>query len=96
MYNNVLDLRNLVEQVKKVFCFKNCTELSLLEQIDLVISFFFAKSRLQPLNSKVFLDHQNNCFSQQVKAIFTIKKKRILKKIRKNPNLMGEPILPKY
>ena len=28
---NVLDLKNLQEQVKKAFCFKNCTDLSLFE-----------------------------------------------------------------
>ena len=50
MYNN---LRNLVEQVKKVFCFKNW----LLEQIDLVISIFLQNLGLQPLNSKKILDH---------------------------------------
>ena len=29
--SNALDLRNLQEQVKKAFCFKNCTDLSLFE-----------------------------------------------------------------
>ena len=34
--SNVLDLRNLHEQVKKAFCFKNCTDLSLFKEIVLV------------------------------------------------------------
>ena len=31
---SALDLRNLQEQVKHVFCFKNCTDLSLFEYIN--------------------------------------------------------------
>ena len=34
----VLDLRNLQQKIKKAFCFKNCTNLLLLEWIVLVIS----------------------------------------------------------
>ena len=37
-YYNSLYLRNLQEQLKKAFCFKNCSELSLFEYVVLVIS----------------------------------------------------------
>ena len=30
-FSDLLDLKNLQEQVKKAFCFKNCTDLSLCE-----------------------------------------------------------------
>ena len=48
--SNVFDLRNLQEQVKKAFCFKNCTDLSLFVKNVLVISKF-----LQTLRSEQFL-----------------------------------------
>ena len=61
----VLDLRNLQEQVKKAFCFKNCTDLSLFEKKNvLLISKSFQILDLQHLIWKVYLDHQNNFFSQ--------------------------------
>ena len=53
--SNVLDLRNLKEQVKKAFCFKHCTDLSLFKQIVLVISKILQILGLQPWLSKVFL-----------------------------------------
>ena len=39
--SNLLDIRNLQEQVKKHFVTKNCSDLSLFEQIVIVISNFF-------------------------------------------------------
>ena len=39
--SNLLDMRNLQEQVKKHFVTKNCSDLSLFEQIVLVIENFF-------------------------------------------------------
>ena len=47
----ILDLRNLQEQVKKVFSFKNCTDLSLFKYIVLKVSKFqneFMKSSFLP------------------------------------------------
>ena len=49
------DMRNFHEQVKKAT--KNCSDLSLLEQIVLVISKFVQILGLHPRISKVFLDH---------------------------------------
>ena len=67
--SNLLDLRNLQEQVKKAFCFKNCTDLSLLEKIVLVISkickfstcsFKFRKIMSKTRTNFFTIDHINN------------------------------------
>ena len=42
--SNILDLRNLQEQVKKAFCFKNWSDFSLFEYIVLKISKSFSQS----------------------------------------------------
>ena len=55
--SNELDLRNLQDQVKEAFCFKNCSYPSLFEKIILVSSKFLQLLGLQPRISKVFLDH---------------------------------------
>ena len=52
---------------------KNCYDLSLFEQIVLVISKCLQILRLQPWISKVFLDHYNNFFSLQVRTILVTK-----------------------
>ena len=52
-----LDPRNLQEKLKEHFFTKNCSDLSLFEQIVLVISKKFQILGLQPRISKVFLDH---------------------------------------
>ena len=48
--------------------FKNCFDLSLFQQIVLVISIFLQILGLQPRISKVFLNHQNNFFSKQIRT----------------------------
>ena len=50
--SNLLDLKNLQEQVKK-----RCSDLSLFEQIVLVISKFLQILDFQPQISKVFSDN---------------------------------------
>ena len=52
---------------------KNCCDLSLFKQIALVISIILQIPGLQPKISKVFLDHQNIVFSQQVRTILVTK-----------------------
>ena len=55
----LLDLRNLQEQVKKVFCFKNCTDLSLLEYMNCSSDpKHFANSRPSASNFKQISLHQ--------------------------------------
>ena len=49
----VLDLRNLQEQVKKAFCFKNVLTFPCSNKLLQIFDF-------QPQISKVFLDHLNN------------------------------------
>ena len=51
--SNLLDMRNLQEQVKKHSVAKNCSDLLLFEQIDLVFSTFSQILSLQPQISKV-------------------------------------------
>ena len=67
--SNLLYLRNLQEQVKTVLIF----HFALFKQIVVVISKFLQILGLQPRISKVFLDHQNIFFSQQVKTILVTK-----------------------
>ena len=62
--SNLLDMRNLQEQVKKHSVAKNYSDLSLFKQIVVVISKILQILGLQPGISKVFLDHKNNVFSQ--------------------------------
>ena len=54
---------------KKTSVTKNCSDPSLPEKIVLVISKVLQILGLQPRFSKVFLGHQNNFFSQQVRTI---------------------------
>ena len=61
--SNVLNLRNLKDQIKKAFCFKHWTDISLLEQSIIVISKCLQLLGLHPLISKVFLHQKNNSFS---------------------------------
>ena len=68
-HSNLLDLRNLLEQVKKAFC----SDLSLFENIVLVISKILQTLGLQSRISKVFLDLQNIFFSQQVRTSLVTK-----------------------
>ena len=67
-FSNLLDLRNFQH-----FVAKNCSDLSLFEQTVLMISKFLQIFGLKPRISKVFLDHQNNFFSQQVSKILLTK-----------------------
>ena len=55
--SNLLDMKNLQEKLKKHSDTKICSDLSLFEQIVLVISNFLQILGLQPRISKVFLDH---------------------------------------
>ena len=63
----------LEEQVKKHSVTKIFYDISLFEQIVQVISKFLQILGLLPRISKVFLDHQNNFFSQQVRTILVTK-----------------------
>jgi hypothetical protein len=47
-------MRNLQEQVKKAFCYQNCSDLSLLEKIILVILIILRILSFQPQISTVF------------------------------------------
>ena len=55
--SNLLDIRNLQEQVKNHSVIKHCSNLSLFEWIALVIPKILQILGLQPRISKVFLDH---------------------------------------
>ena len=64
---------NSRNKLKKHSVTKNCSDLSLFEQIVLVISKILQILSLQPRISKVFLDHESNFFSQQVRTILVTK-----------------------
>ena len=53
--SNLLDMTNLQEQVKKGFCFKNWSDLSVFEWIILVISKILQIFGLQPRSLEQFL-----------------------------------------
>ena len=55
LISNVLDLRNLQEQIKKAFCFKNCIVRINFPRYPKMFAIFC----LQPQSSKCFLDHLN-------------------------------------
>ena len=68
-----LIVSHLQEQVKKHSVTKNYYDLSLFEQIALVISKILQILGLQLPISKVFLDHYYNFFSQQIRTILVAK-----------------------
>ena len=65
MNSNQLHLRNLQEQIRKVFWFKNSSDLALFEKIVLVISKKLQILGLQP-PPKVFLNHWKNNFLSKI------------------------------
>ena len=62
----VLDLRNLQAQVKKAFCFKNCTELSLFE------SFSITKSNFSHSRSEQFWQQNTISSCRKIKLLTKI------------------------
>jgi hypothetical protein len=66
--SNILDLRNLQEQVKKAFSFKNWSDLSLFEWIVLVISKNLQILGLQP--QKFFSITRTICYHSRSKQFW--------------------------
>ena len=71
-------MRNLQKQVKKTFCIKNCIELSLFQQIVLVIFNILQILGLQSCISKVFLTVGQNNLGNKISFAF-LKAKRNLR-----------------
>ena len=67
--SNVLDLRNLQEQIKKAFCFKYCSDVLLFEWIVLMISIL----QTSALNFKFFSITRTFFFSQKARIILETK-----------------------
>ena len=71
--SDLLDTRNLQEQVKKALCFKNCSELSLIEQIVLVISKTFSLSI-----EKFLLTVGQNNFGNKIPFLQCVCKRKVV------------------
>ena len=74
---------------------KNCSDLSLFEQIVPVISKLLQILSLQSRISKHFLNHQNNFFSLQVRTIL-VTKYHFLKMGQKVPSEILPPLKHKF